>query len=171
MFRAMRRNRQSLTQEENIAILQRATSGVLAVHGEDGYPYAVPLSYVYHAGNLYFHCAQSGHKLDAILQDNRVSFCVVDQDTVVPEEYTTYFRSVIVFGKAHVLTDAIEKRQALQWLAARYSPEQEEGRLQEIDKLFKQVCMVAIEIEHMTGKEAIELARNKKEPAPRAQTQ
>ena len=47
MFREMRRKRQALSPEENVAILNRGTSGVLAVFGDDGYPYAVPLSYVY----------------------------------------------------------------------------------------------------------------------------
>ena len=72
-------------------------SGVLAAAGEDDYPYAVPLSYVYCDFKLYFHCAKEGHKLEAIARNPKVSFCVIDQDQVVPEKYTTYFRSVIVF--------------------------------------------------------------------------
>lgn len=161
VFREMRRHKQALTQEENIAVLQRNTAGVLAVLGDDGYPYAVPLSYVYREGKIYFHCAQSGHKLDAIARNPKVCFCVTDQDQIVPEEYTTYFRSVIAFGSACVLTDATQKRQALQWLAARYSPDHEQGRSVEIDRLFAQVCMVEITITHMTGKEAIELVRDR----------
>jgi len=72
MFREMRRKKQLLPEDACIAILQKGTSGVLAVLGDDGYPYAVPLSYVYHAGKLYFHCAKAGHKLDAI-QSNPAS--------------------------------------------------------------------------------------------------
>ena len=162
MFRQMRRHKQALTHEESIAVLQRNTSGVLAVSGDEGYPYAVPLSYVYREGKIYFHCAQSGHKLDAIARNPKVSFCVIDQDQVVPEAYTTYFRSVIAFGSARVLTDDAEKRQALEWLAARYSPDHEQGRLAEIEKLFAQVCMVEITVLHMTGKEAIELTRDRR---------
>lgn len=161
MFREMRRKKQVLPLEENIAILNAGTSGVLAVSGDDGYPYAVPLSYVYHDGKIFFHCAQSGHKLDAIARNEKVSFCVIGQDKVVPHEYTTYFRSVIVFGKARVLDNDDEKRRALEILAARYSPDHEQGRLQEIDQQFKQVCLVELTIEHMTGKEAIELVRAK----------
>ena len=66
MFPAMRRKKQLLSQEETAAVLARGSSGVLALAGENGYPYAVPLSYVYDGGRLYFHCARSGHKLDAI---------------------------------------------------------------------------------------------------------
>ena len=75
----------------------------------------------------------------------------------MPQEYTTYFRSVIIFGRARILEDPIEKRTALEKLAAKYSPEQETGRLREIDRLFERTCMVEIVIEHITGKEAVEL--------------
>lgn len=84
MFREMRRKRQQLTEAECIEILKRNTSGVLAVSGDNGYPYAVPLNYVYDGGSVYFHCAKSGHKLDAIRTCDKVSLCVVEQDLVVP---------------------------------------------------------------------------------------
>lgn len=161
MFRKMRRNNQELSRKESIDVLLKGTSGVLAVQGDDDYPYAVPLSYVYHNSKIYFHCAKAGHKLDAIKKQSKVSFCVIDQDQVKPEEYTTYFRSVIVFGKAHILTED-KKREALEILAEKYTPDDKDGRTKEIDMLFKAVCMVEIEIEHMTGKEAIELVKMKK---------
>jgi len=102
-FRPMRRNRQQLDENTCLKILENNTAGVLAVSGDEGYPYAVPLSYVYADGALYFHCAKAGHKTDAIRKYDKVSFCVVDQDEIVPERYTTYFRSVIVFGRARVM--------------------------------------------------------------------
>ncbi len=164
MFREMRRNKQELSVEDSIAVLNSATSGVLAVSGDNDYPYAVPLSFVYDDSRIYFHCAKSGHKLDAITRNDKVSFCVIDEDNVVPEEYTTYFRSVIIFGKARILEDQEEKRSALEKIAARYSPNQEDGRMKEIDKSFNQVCMVEILIEHISGKESMALvkARNDK---------
>jgi uncharacterized protein len=161
MFREMRRKRQALSLEESIVVLNEGTAGVLAVSGDDDYPYAVPLSYVYCDSRIYFHSASLGHKLDAIARNQKVSFCVIDQDNVVPQEYTTYFRSVIVFGKARILDNDDEKRSALEKLAAKYSPDHEQGRLREIDKQFSQVCLVELAIEHITGKEAIELIRDK----------
>lgn len=161
MSREMRRKKQVLSLEDTIAIFEKGTSGVLAVHGDDGYPYAVPLSYVYHENRIYFHCAKTGHKIDAITKDSKVSFCVIDQDMVVPEEYTTYFRSAIAFGKAHVINNDEEKRRALEKLAERYSPDHEQGRLQEIEKSFAHVCVIELIIDYMTGKEAIELVREK----------
>ena len=122
MFREMRRRRQQLSPEECKRILAEGTSGVLAVRGDEGYPYAVPLSYVYEEGRLFFHGAAAGHGRDAVLRDPKASFCVIGGDRVVPEEYTTYFRSVIVFGKIRILEEEAEKRSAIEKLAEKYSP-------------------------------------------------
>ena len=158
MFREMRRKRQQLKETECIEILKRNTSGVLAVSGDSGYPYAVPLSYVYDEHTLYFHCAKSGHKLDAIKDCDKVSFCVVDQDLVVPQKYTTYYRSVIVFGRASIIDQEDEIRSAIEKLAIKYySDDSKDNRDSFIEKEYKALCMVKIQIEHMTGKEAKEL--------------
>lgn len=162
MFREMRRKKQVLSKEECEMVLERGTSGVLAVLGDGEYPYAVPLSYVYADGKIVFHCAKQGHKLDAISKNDKVSFCVVDLDDVQPERYTTYFRSVIAFGRARVLEEE-EKRTAIEALAAKYTPDDPEGRKQEIEREYRALCVVAIEIDHLSGKEAIELVRKKKE--------
>lgn len=162
MFREMRRKNQALSQEECLAVLDRGTSGVLAVHGDSGYPYAVPLSYAYEDGKLWFHCAKTGHKLDAIIGDPKVSFCVTDRDQVVPPEYTTYFRSVILFGRARVLEDPAEIRAALERLALRYSPEDgPEHRQSVLEKELPAVAIVEVSVEHLSGKEAIELVRSR----------
>ena len=156
----MRRNKQSLPSDECIKILNRGTSGVLAVTGDDDYPYAVPLSYVYHDNKIYFHGAKTGHKLDAVSKNEKVSFCVIDKDQVVPDEYTTYFRSVIVFGKARILKDEEEIRKAINILAVKYAPDHDkERRLQAIDKEYAAMSMIDLSIEHMSGKEAIELVK------------
>lgn len=160
MFREMRRKRQLLPTEECVAILERMMSGTLALHGDDGYPYAVPVSYVYADGKIYFHTAVKGHKVDAISRNGKVSFCVVEQDEIKPAEFTTYFRSVIIFGKARILTDEDEKRLALNLLADKYS-HGEAGMEAEIAKGFNRLLMVEITIEHFTGKESIELSRER----------
>lgn len=162
MFREMRRKRQQLPAGECIAILERMTNGVLALYGDEGYPYAVPVSYVYTDGKIYFHSAVKGHKVDAIMRNKHVSFCVVERDDVRPEEFTTYFKSVVVFGKARILTEEAEKLAALNLLADKYSPE-ESGKDAEIAKGFNHLLMVEIAVEHITGKESIELIRAKKD--------
>ena len=160
MFHEMRRKKQALSLEECAAILNLRTSGVLALAGDEDYPYAVPISYVYDGSKLYFHCAKRGHKLDAIHQNPKASFCVVDKDQVVPEEYTSYFRSVIVFGQMRVLEDEREKRTAIEALALRYAPEDGADRRKAvIDREWAPLCMLELTIEHMTGKQAIELVQ------------
>lgn len=167
MFREMRRNRQFLPQDESVAILNRGTSGVLAVAGDDDYPYTVPISYVFADEKLYFHCAQSGHKLDAIQRSPKASFCVIDRDQIVPEKYTTFFRSVIAFGRVRILEDDQEKRAAIEKLAVKYSPsESEASRQQEIEREWKPLCMLEMTIDHMTGKEAIELVKERQVEEP-----
>lgn len=158
MFREMRRNKQLLSQEETINILINRTSGVLAVTGDDGYPYTVPLSYVYKDNKLFFHCAKEGYKIDGIRQNDKVSFCVIDKDEIIPEKFTTHFSSVILFGRARILVENNERQKALEFLNAKYSPDFVAAGLKEIEKDWDRVCVVEINIEHMTGKAAIEIA-------------
>lgn len=157
MFRPMRRIRQQLSQTEAEAVMARGKSGILAVLGDGGYPYAVPLSYLWQDGRIYFHCAPEGHKLDAIRACDRVSFCVVDQDEIAPERFTTYFRSAIAFGRARIVASGEERRAAIDRLAEKYSPNMPEAKAAEIGSAWNHLCMVCIDVEHLTGKEAIEL--------------
>lgn len=158
MFQDMRRKKQALSMQECLSILDQGSAGVLAVCGDDDYPYAVPLSYVVDQGKIYFHCARSGHKLNAIKRNPKVSFCVIDQNLVQPLEYTTYYRSVIAFGEARILIDEKEKYAAVKQLALKYAPQDtEEHREEAIKKDFAPVCMVEITIQRLTGKQAREL--------------
>ena len=160
MYPEMRRKKQALSPAACDAILQAGTSGVLALSGADGQPYAVPLSYVYHEGKIYFHCAKAGHKLDLLDQNPKVSFCVIGQDQVVPEQYTTYYRSVILFGTVRRLTAGEEKRAAIQALARRYSPDEPAEKVDaEIARYWDALCMLELTPDHITGKECIELVR------------
>lgn len=160
MFREMRRKKQALPEPECLAVLDRNTAGVLALSGDGGYPYAVPISYARDGRRILFHSARSGHKLDAIARSEKASFCVIDQDQVVPEEYTTYFRSVIAFGRIRILEDPEEKRRAIELLARRYAPEDAPAnRDAAIDREFAPLCMLELSIEHLSGKEAIELVK------------
>lgn len=161
MFREMRRGKQLLSTEETVNILERRTAGVLGVTGDNGYPYTVPVSYVYKDGKLFFHCAKEGHKIDGIGRNDKVSFCVIDQDDIVQKTFTTHFASVIVFGRARILTEDDERRTALRCLIEKYSPDYREEGEQVIDDTWNRVCVVEIKIEHMTGKAAIELVNHK----------
>lgn len=161
-FRQMRRKRQQLTQEESIAILQKATAGTLALLGDDDYPYAVPISYVYNEGKIYFHSALNGHKVDAIRKYDKASFCVIEQDDVQPEKYTTFFRSVIAFGRIHIIEDEKEKLEIVRMLGNRYNPNQDDSLQKEIESGLSRLLAIRFDIEHLTGKEAIELVKQHK---------
>lgn len=162
-FRDMRRKRQQLSDEESISILQKATSGTLALLGDGGYPYAVPISYVYNDGKLYFHSAISGHKVDAIRNCDKASFCVIYQDCVRPAEYTTYFRSVIAFGRIRIVEDESEKLAIARILGNRYNPNQEEALQKELEHGLARMLAIRFDIEHLTGKEAIELMKQREQ--------
>ena len=160
MFRKMRRTKQELTRKEAEEILNKASSGVLAVHGNNGYPYAVPLNFVYDNGNIYFHCAKEGHKIDAIKANDKVSFCAVAKDAVVPQEFATDYYSVIAFGRAKILTDHDETVNALKLLNKKLAPDFPEEGNKEIENSIKHVCVVKIETDHITGKAAIDGIRD-----------
>ena len=92
MFRKMRRAERELPEGQAKEILENGSYGVLALAGDGGYPYAVPLNYVYDGERIYFHCAAEGHKIDAIARDNKCSFCVVENGGVIEDRFTTKYR-------------------------------------------------------------------------------
>lgn len=160
-FRGMRRFRQQLPKSECDAILSMATSGTLALLGDNGYPYAVPMSYVYADGRIYFHSAKAGHKVDAIRRHDKASFCVIAADEVHPSEFTTYFRSVIAFGKIHAIESEGERMYAASLLGSRYNPGDDAGLQKELEKGLPHTLILRLDIEHLSGKEAVELARKR----------
>ena len=157
MFREMRRAKQELSREETLQILERGSSGVLALAGDGGYPYAVPLSYVYSEGKIFFHCALAGHKIDAIRQNEKASFCVIDQDLIIPEKYTTAYRSAIAFGRARILNGESEKLRAALLLANKYYPGHETDSVDEINMSMARMSIIQLSIEHLSGKQGREL--------------
>lgn len=162
MFRDMRRKKQLLSKEETIEILKLSTSGVLGVIGDDDYPYTVPVSYVFKDGKLFIHSAKQGHKIDSMKRNDKVTFCVIEKDEVIQKTFTTHFRSVSIFGKARILTDDSDRRYALKSLVEKYSPDYIKEGEQEIEAGWDRVCLIEIEIEHMTGKAAIEIVNGNK---------
>ncbi|HPU01589.1 MAG: pyridoxamine 5'-phosphate oxidase family protein [Firmicutes bacterium] len=155
MFREMRRKRQLLSDAETAAVMERCSHGVLACFGDNGYPYAVPLNYVYYNGKIYFHSAKEGHKNDAIRRNPRVSFAVIDEDKIVSEEYTSYFRSAIAFGEARI-AEGEERLEAFAALVKKYAGDQPEEARHRVINECTQAFIIVIDIHHLTGKEAIE---------------
>ena len=152
MFRDMRRKNQLLSQEESIKILAGGTSGVLALYGDNEYPYAVPMSYVYHDGKIYFHGARVGHKVDALKASDKVCFTVYGNETIKEEVWAPFVQSTVVFGRCHLVEKGAEATEILKKLAAKYYPN-EQLIDEEIERSGKAVQLFEIEIEHISGKE------------------
>ncbi len=158
---AMRRSRQQLDEGTCRAVLARGTSGVLSLKDEV-YPYSTPISYATDGDVIYFHGAVVGHKLDVLEHDPHASFVVIDQDLVVPEKFTTYFRSVVCYGTVRKVEDDAEKRRGIELIGHKYSPEVPEELLQEeISGAWNRMVVLAMDIDAMSGKEAIELVRER----------
>ena len=156
----MRRNDRAQDRDFALSLIDRCTHGVMALTTDEAVPYCLPLSFVRVGDELYFHCAREGHKLDAIARCPKASFCVVEQDQVEPLKYTTLFRSVIAFGTIRVLKDEGEMYTAVEALALKYAPMDTQSHREEfIQKDWAPLCVLEMTIDHLTGKEAIELVR------------
>ncbi len=151
MFRKLRRKEKQMPEQEAFEVLKNGREGVLATLGADGYPYAVPLNYALYDGNIYFHCAKTGHKIDNLAHHARVSFCVVADAEIIPEKFSTRFTSVIVFGTAAEVFDD-EKAAGLLALVQRYSNEYIEEGKKYIASDMNKTKVFKIEIEQITGK-------------------
>ena len=162
MAREMRRIRQLMSEEDNIKVLDRNTNGVLALTGDEGYPYPVPLSYVYYDRKVYFHGHTAGYKIDAVNQSEKAAFCVVDADLVDGPAYSTTYRSVICYGRPRIVATDEERLLALQVLGRKYNPGVTDEALNGfISKEFDITGIIALDIDFITGKEAIEFVREK----------
>ncbi len=153
MFREMRRIRQQISKEECIGILKNEPRGVLSVLGDEGYPYGIPMDHWYSKedGKLYFHCAKEGHKLDAVVKCDKVSYCVMDKGYRNEGEWALNIRSVIVFGRIRIVEDEDKKREICTALCRKFTDD-EEYLQKELKNSFPRVCCLELTPEHMTGK-------------------
>lgn len=151
MFREMRRKDRELKNDEVIEILKNNSYGILSTVSQSGYPYGVPVNYVFFNNSIYFHCAVKGHKLDNILNDSKVSFCVVGQTCILPDKFSTKYESVVVFGRAVEVFDD-EKNRALLEILNKYSPDYIEKGKEYVKNSSKATKVIKISIEHISGK-------------------
>lgn len=152
MFREMRLKDQQLDAAEANEIMNRCTNGVLSVNGDNGYPYGVPVSYAYADGRIYFHCAREGYKVDLLKKDPHVSFTVVAQDDIIPEDFNTLYISAIAFGRARLIDDPEEMRKIHGYIIDKYSKGHEESGGRYLDSSISEIYMVEITVDHITAK-------------------
>ncbi len=152
-MRTMRRKDKEIETDEAISLLTKCEYGVLSTVGNDGQPYGVPLNYAYKDNCIYFHCALTGHKIDNIDNNPKVSFCTVGDTKVLPSEFSTNYMSVVVFGVASEVQGA-ERYNALVLLLEKFSPEFIGEGKKYIEKKDKATRVFKIEIQHISGKRA-----------------
>ncbi len=151
MFRESRKPEKTLSESEMKEILTTAEYGVLSTVGEDGYPYGIPVNFVYDGENLYFHGAKEGHKVDNLRFSNKVAFTVVVDTQVLPKEFNTKFRSVIVFGKAMIATDE-ERSKVFELILEKYAQTNIENGHKYVAHSGHEADIYKIQIEHASAK-------------------
>ncbi|MBQ1675790.1 MAG: pyridoxamine 5'-phosphate oxidase family protein [Oscillospiraceae bacterium] len=153
MFREIVRARQALSRDECVAILTRELRGVLAVQGDDGYPYAVPINHYYCPGDghLYFHSGPTGHKMDAIRRCPKASFCVTDGGERQEGQWFLRFRSVIVFGEVRMVEDHQRALDISCALSRKFTDDEDYIR-REVEQSGARVACFELIPQHITGK-------------------
>lgn len=157
MFRPIRRKKKEIGIEESKKLLYDARRGILAVNGDNNYPYAIPVNYLYDEENqkIYFHGSCMGHKVDAIKKCDKVCFTVLGNETVKKETWAPFLQSVVLFGRCHFVEDKSVAMTLLKRFAMKFYPE--ESMVDEaIAFSGEAVQMYEIEIEHLSGKEVQE---------------
>ena len=141
MFRPMRRASRAIPEEAAKHLLQQSRRGVLAVNGDNGYPFAIPVIYYYaqERDYVYFHGAKSGQKEDALKHFE-------------PGDWAPYVQSTVVFGRCRLIDDAAATEARVRELGMKYYPGKEEVE-KEIALDIKAVQLYEITIEHLTGKQ------------------
>lgn len=150
-FRPLRRFKQAAARQECEAVLSSARRGILAVHGENGYPYGMPINYMFLGGKIYFHCAKAGHKLDAIRANDKVCFTVLSEPVKNSGEWWNCFTSVICFGQISEVTDEQERDRLLRLIGSKYFPEGYDLE-KDMANNARNALIMEITVDHMSGK-------------------
>ena len=151
MFRKMTRIKQQLSNEECAELLSSERRGVLAVLGDDEYPYALPINFYYseNENKIYFHSGKAGHKTDAIAGHDKASFCVYDSGYRRDGEWALNIKSVIVFGRIRPVENW--SKDMIRVFCRKFTDDMDYIE-NEIEKFSGNTVVFELEIEHMTGK-------------------
>ena len=157
MFRAIRKRKNEISIDAAKDLLRSSRRGVLAVNGDEGYPYAIPINYLYDEENnrIIFHGAKAGHKVDSLKKNDKICFTVYGNEIIKEERWAPYLQSVVVFGKCHLVENVDNTISMLKKFALKYYPNEEMVN-KEIAFSGRGVQMFEIEIEHLSGKEVQE---------------
>jgi hypothetical protein len=149
--RQLRRKDRQIDEQEARRLLVRSEYGVLSTVGSDGLPYGVPISYVFHANEILFHCAIEGRKLENLAASPRASFCVVGETELLPEQFALRYESAIAEGSVRELLGQ-EKIAALALLVEKYAPEYREKGAEYIIRDQQKTRVFSLAVEQLCGK-------------------
>lgn len=154
MFRPVRKKKNELDTAAVQTLLHSARRGVLAVNGDDGYPYAIPVNYLYleEENKIIFHGAKAGHKADSIKANDKVCFTVYGNEMILDEPWAPYLQSVVIFGRCHRVEDRDMTIELVRKLALKFFPDAALVE-EEIASSGRAVQIYEIEIEHLSGKQ------------------
>ena len=111
----------------------------------------MPMNHYYEDGYLYFHGGRSGHKIDALKENKKVSYCVYDEGYRNEGEWYLNIRSVIVFGEMEFIEDENKVMEISRKLSYKFV-EDEDYIEEEIRRSLKATLLLALKIEHISGK-------------------
>ena len=157
MFRELLRKSNEISMEECISILKTEKRGVLSVCGDNGYPYGMPMNHWYNEedGKIYFHCGKTGHRLDALKKDSKVSFCVYDEGHRKADFWALNIKSVIVFGKIDIIDEQDKIVDITTKLSHKFTQDDEYIR-KEIEQAAHKTLLLVLTPEHICGKSVTE---------------
>jgi len=157
MFRSIRKKKNEISLDETKELLRCSRRGILAVNGDNGYPYAIPINYLYdeNTEKIIFHGAKAGHKVDSLKACDKVCFTVYGNETVKEEAWAPYVQSAVVFGRCHLIENKETSIELLKQFAMKYYPN-EDMVANGIAAAGSAAQMFQIEIEHISGKEVQE---------------
>ena len=153
MFRKIRKTKNEMSEEDTMLLLETERRGVLCVLGDDGYPYGVPLNYLYDRkeGKIWFHGSRTGHKIDSLMRCDKVCFTVCGHETRKDGEWAPYAESAVVFGRCRPVEGPDETIRLLRRFAEKYYPDRDLME-KEIASSGNAVRMLELTVEHLSGK-------------------
>ena len=148
----LRRKDRMIDPTDTKKIMETCTYAVFSTADADGFPYGVPISPVVEEDHIYFHCANTGRKMENLAQNANACMTFVSFSDPDGEAFTTRYASAIAEGSAAFVTDEEEKRHALRLLCQRYTPHTAEAIDAYMEKYWKQTSVVRMEIHQLCGK-------------------
>ena len=158
MFKPIRKKINEIDHSAVEALLQSNRRGIIAMNGDEGYPYAIPINYFYDCvgQKIYFHGAKAGHKVDALKTSDKVCFTVYGNERIdESESWAPYVQSVVVFGRCRLLEAGLESIERLKEFAMKYYPDETLAD-EQIARNGRATQMFEITIEHMSGEQVQE---------------